>query len=153
MEDIREVIEEVVLCDDLCPRLNLNLNIPNHSNELSRAEYKIEKARDKFNKIVIDGTITDKIHGELYEEVISSLDYVGKLSKPIFALEDEIEQAYTMAYIHCPDQVLVKRTWYMYYEELHQQYSILKNRCFKLLDELDEEYIARFNSKPSNYNY
>ncbi len=155
MEDIKEVIKKIVLFDDnlTCPRLELNLNIPKHGNELSRAEYRIEKIREKFTKLVTDNSITDKIHVDLYEEIISSLDYVGKLSKPIFALEDEIETAYTMAYLHCPDQELVKRTWYKHYEELHQEYSILKNRCFKLLDELDEEYIRKYKKNPSNWNY
>ena len=32
-------------------------------------------------------------------------------------------------------------------------YSLLKNRCFRLLDELDELYIALYGKNPPNWNY
>lgn len=135
-----------------CPKLELNLNVPNHSNELSRTDYVIQKLRNRFNKLIVTNGITDELHTEIYDEVCSSLDFIGRLSKKIFELQNEIETKYTMAYIHCADQVKVKRTWYKAYEDLHQPYSILKNRCFTLLEDLDDEFIRKFNKKPSNYS-
>lgn len=132
-------------------RLNLDLNLPKHDNELSVADKMILKLKDKVKSLIDNNSITSKIHSELYEEIIKILDYVGNLSMSIFNLEEEIENSYVKAYIKNP--IKVKLFWYEHYSELHKPYSLKKNRCFTMLDELDEIYFKKFKNFPANYNY
>jgi hypothetical protein len=128
-----------------------DFNLPNHDNELSKAGDVIEKLKQKINNHVTDvEIITDKQFIILYEEIVRVLDYVGRLSMPAFAIEDEMEEMYKMKFLHAPE--LGKKLWLDHYENVHRPYTILKNRCFKLLDELDEYYQALYDKKPPNYN-
>ena len=128
-----------------------DFNLPNHDNELSKAGDVIEKLKQKINKQISSvELITDKQFVETYEEIIRILDYVGRLSMPAFTIEDELEEMYKMKFLHAPE--LGKKLWLDHYENVHHPYTILKNRCFKLLEELDEYYIALYDKKPPNWN-
>lgn len=146
----------------VCPKLDLELNLPNHSNELSKAEFMISRVSDKIKKVtayeknssshedaIAKSKLNDKNFVDLFEEVARALVYVGRLSQSIFELEDTIEQAYTIKYIHYPEEV--KSAWYKHYSELHNPYTILKNRCYALLTDLDEEYLKKFKKEPPNF--
>lgn len=144
----------------LCPKLELDLVIPNHSNELSKAESIILDISTKIKKTVkpfinkdgeLETSITDKTFETLYEEVVKMLDYVGTLSVSVFEVEAFIESSYIAKYIHNPLEA--KFAWYKHYSELHNPYSLLKNRCFNLLSDLDDEYFKKFKKLPPNYNY
>jgi hypothetical protein len=124
--------------------------LPNHSKELSKAEEIIEKLKSKLKLMEKNKTITDKKHTELYEELIRILDYVGRLSEPFFKIEEELEHKYVLQYPKSPE--LAKKLWNDHYEELHHPYTILKNRCFRLLEELDDLYIHTFKKNPPNWN-
>lgn len=153
------------IIDAVCPRLELNLTLPDHSSELSKAESIISDISISFKRIVkpvnknskshedayLESKLTDKNFISMYEEVIKMLDYVGHLSMSIFNVEFEIENAYVLKYIHNPLEA--KLAWYKHYSELHNPYTLLKNRCFNLLSELDEEYFKKFDKEPPNYNY
>jgi hypothetical protein len=130
--------------------ITVDLKLPNYSNELSKANDVIEKLKKKIDKITIDKTIDDKLHTDLFEEVIRVLDYVGRLSMPAFAIEDDLERMYIKQYLHSPE--LAKKLWLDHYEKIHHPYTLLKNRCFKLLDDLDEVYIKVHKKNPPNYN-
>jgi len=126
-----------------------DFKLPAHNNELSKAEEVIEKLRNKFKKIQKNKTINDSIHNTLYEETVRILDYVGKLSMPTFAIEEEMEKLYILQYPKSP--LLSKKLFNDHYMELHHPYTLLKNRCFRLLEELDNEYIKRFRKNPPNW--
>jgi len=128
-----------------------NLQLPNHQNELSKAEDIIAKLKVKVEVISITNSISADEHLVLYDEIIRVLDYVGRLSMPVFAIEDDMEKAYTLKYKRSP--ALAKKLCYDHYEDLHRDYNKLKNRCFKLLDDLDESYIKINNEFPSNWNW
>ena len=117
-----------------------DFNLPNQSNELSRAEEIIEKIKDRFKLTLKEKSITDESHEEIFEDTIRVLDYVGKLSMPAFALEDEMEEYYKLTYISTP--ALAKTLFFQHYEKIHHPYNLLKNRCFRLIEELDEEYVS-----------
>ena len=127
-----------------------DFKLPNHHNELCRADDIIDKLKNKFRKIQNNKTIDDKNHDYLYNEIVRILDYVGRLSMPVFAIEDELERMYILQYTKFPE--LAKKLWNDHYEKMHHPYTILKNRCFRMLEELDDEYIEVHDKKPPNWN-
>lgn len=128
-----------------------DFNLPCYDNELSKAEEIIGNLKQKINKYVTTVVlISDKEFVRVYEEIVRVLDYVGRLSMPAFAIEDELEEMYKMYYLRAPE--LGKKLWSDHYESIHRPYNTLKNRCFKLLEELDEYYIALYDKKPPNWN-
>ncbi len=126
-----------------------DFNLPNHENELSKAGDVIEKLKTKLAKHKNNQSIDDKQFVGCYEEVVRALDYVGRLSMSVFAIEEEVEAMYVKQYVHAP--ILAKTLWLEHYNELHHPYNLLKNRCFKLLDELDEFYEELYDKKPPNW--
>lgn len=131
--------------------IKYDFNLPNNDNELSRAEDVIEKLKTKINQYVTNvHLITDDQFIQVYNEIFRVLDYVGQLSVPAFAIEDQLEEMYDKKYRHAPE--LAKKLWLDHYENVHKPYTVLKNRCFKLLDDLDEYYIALYEKNPPNWN-
>lgn len=126
-----------------------DFNLPNHDNELSKAEEVIEKLKNGLRIIEIQRTIDDKTHTTMFEQVIRVLDYVGKLSMPAFAIEDQMEELYKIQFLHAPE--LGKKLWLDHYGSIHYPYNLLKNRCYKLLEELDAEYFKRHKTHPPNW--
>jgi hypothetical protein len=127
-----------------------DFKLPNHSNELCKAEEIIKKLKNNLKKLEEEKTIDDKNHDKLYNEIIRILDYVGRLSMPAFAIEEELERMYTLQYAKFPE--LAKKLWSTHYEEIHYPYTLLKNRCFHMLEELDAEYINIHKKFPPNWN-
>lgn len=136
--------------DESLELIKHDFNLPNHENELSKAGDVIEKLKAKLSKHKTTRNINDKQFVSFYEETIRALDYVGRLSMSVFAIEEEVEAMYTKQHIHAP--VLAKTLWLERYEELHHPYTLLKNRCFKILDELDEFYKELYDKNPPNWN-
>jgi len=128
--------------------ITIDLNLPQDTNELSRVEETINKLKTKV-AFICDGNITDDLHEDVYEEVVVALDKVGKLSEPAFGVEDEIENIYTLKYPHNP--AFAKLIWYAHYEEVQHPYSLLKNRCFRMLEMLDDAYQKKFKRTPPNW--
>ena len=126
-----------------------DFNLPCHDNELSNAADAIEKLKNRLRIIQIQRSIDGKTHTTMFEETIRVLDYVGKLSMPAFAIEDELEELYKMEFLHAPE--LAKTLWLDHYENVHRPYNLLKNRCFKILEELDAEYYKRHKEHPPNW--
>jgi hypothetical protein len=125
------------------------LELPTHVNELSKAEDLIEKLKHRLEVITMQRTIDDKSHDKLYEETCRVLDYVGKLSMPAFAVEDQLEEMYAIKFKHTP--ALAKKLWLDHYEVIHKPYTLLKNRCYRLLTELDKEYFKQHKKHPPNW--
>jgi len=127
-----------------------DFKLPDHSAELSKAEDVIVKLRNKFKKIVEIQSINGKIHTELYEEIVRVLDYLGRLSNHAFNIGEELERLYVLQYPKSPQ--LAKRLWLNHYDSIHHPYSLLKNRCFRMLEELDEEFQKVWKKNPPNWN-
>lgn len=123
--------------------------LPDHGNELSLAEETIEKLKNRLKIIVAEKSIKEKSHEKIYEDTMRVLDFVGQLSLPAFALEDTMEEYYKLTYLHAPQ--LAKRLWLNHYGKVHQPYNLLKNRCFRLLEEIDAEYFKRHKKRPPNW--
>ena len=130
--------------------LEHDFNLPDYSNELSKADEIIEKLKNRLKIIQNQKRIDDKFHTVTFEEIIRVLDYLGKLSTPAFEIEDELEEMYKMKFLKAPE--LGKKLWLEHYENIHHPYNLLKNRCYKLLEELDSEYIKQNKKYPPNWN-
>jgi hypothetical protein len=126
-----------------------DFKLPNYSNELSKAEDLISKFKYKIQELIVNENITDTIHDHFYNEIIRVLDYVGRLSTPAFDIQDELERMYTLKFKHSPE--LAKRLWLEHYETIHHPYNLLKNRCFRMLDDLDKCYENIHGVKPPNW--
>jgi spore coat protein CotH len=130
--------------------ITVDFNLPDHTNELSKAEELIDKYKKRFEIMQMQHSINDCTHTELFEEVVRCLAYIGKLSETRFAIEDELEAMYIKRYKHQP--ALGKQLWLEHYDEIHHPYTLLKNRCFRLLELLDTEYFEVHGKQPPNYN-
>lgn len=126
-----------------------DFNLPDHGNELSKAEDLIDKLKNRFKLIQTQRCINDKNHEEIFETIMNLLFYVGDLSKCVFDIGDSIEELYFKRYKKTPE--LAKALWLEHYGRLHRPYNVLKNRCYRLLDELDAEYFKRHKKRPPNW--
>ena len=126
-----------------------DFNLPDHTEQLLRAEGIINNLKHKLINVHRNKTIDDKTHDNLFEEIVRMLDYVGRMSMAAFAIEDELEKMYVIQYKNSPE--LGKKLCSDHYENIHRPYTILKNRCFRMLDELDKEYIKTYKCKPPNW--
>jgi hypothetical protein len=123
--------------------------LPDHSKELQKAGELISIIKTRLNGLKALNNITVNQHEQLFEKTLKILDYVGQLSLPVFLLEDKLEALYISRYPNTPE--LAKTMWLDHYDTLHHPYSILKNRCFRLLEELDALYLNVHGVNPPNY--
>lgn len=129
--------------------LNLELDLPDQTEELTNTEYALGEIKTRFREIQKNKSIDEDIHEELFEEIMILLDYLGYLSQSAFKLRDYIEDEYFKKYKNAP--ALAKVLWQEHYALIHRPYNILKNRCFRLIDELDKEYYNVHKTYPPNY--
>ena len=134
---------------EIIPIVN-DFNLPDHNKELSNIEHNIGRIKILFGEINKNGSITDKIHDDLYEKTIKILSYLGKLSTPCFAISRELEEMYIFNYPKSPK--LSKKLWLDHYRKIHHPYSFLKNKCYSILDNLDDEYNRVHKKHPPNWN-
>lgn len=127
----------------------IQVDVPDHSEELLKAEEAIQKLKDRLKLMGLQKTVTDNIHTTMYDEIVYVLVYVGDLSEAVFDLGDSLEKQYIRAYLRTPE--LAKTLWLKHYDRLHHPYNILKNRCYKLLEELDAQYHNKFDRHPPNW--
>ena len=126
-----------------------DFNLPDHTSDLARIEDIISKIRSKLETITTNKTINNANHLALFEETVKVLLNVGGLSQPVFEIGDEMEAMYTQRYKHAPS--LGKQLYLGHYEGIHHPYDILKNRCFKLLGDLDKLYAKTHKKCPPNW--
>ena len=128
--------------------LSINLDLPDHSEELKNAEESINKIKNELKLIINEKSITDELHEILFEKIIYLLDYVGQLSVTAYDIANKLEELYYKTYPHSP--MLAKKLWQEHFTHIHHPYNILKNRCFRLIDELDLEYYNVHHKDPPN---
>ena len=129
--------------------LNTSFNLPNYTNELQNAASAILKLKEEIFLINLNKNIDDRSHEIMFERIVKVLDYVGNLSQPSFEIEDELEKIYIMNYSHSPE--LAKKLWQDHYESIHHPFDLLKNRCFRLIEELDAIYHSLNKKHPKNW--
>lgn len=128
---------------------SIQIDVPDHSKELLKAEDLIAKLKNRLKIMGMQRSIDDKIHTKMFDEIVFILTYVGDLSMSVFDIGDELEEQYVKTYIKTPE--LCKTLWLKHYDRLHHPYNLLKNRCYKLLEELDAQYHKKFKKHPPNW--
>lgn len=129
--------------------IDCNFDLTNHDKELSDADNLLNNLKLKVIDEIVNKTLDDNVHLILYEEIIRVLDYVGRLSMQVFEINEELEKQYFFKYKKSP--AMAKELWLNHYDRLHRPYSLIKNRCFKLLDRLDNGYIDIYQKNPPNW--
>ncbi len=96
----------------------------------------IENLNSEINKYFDDKTeITDKIYKILHYKIEDALYGVADLSLPYFRISERLRYYYFNKYRGEP--ILGRNTYFERYEELHKPYTLLKNRCYRMFDKLD----------------
>lgn len=126
-----------------------DFGLPNHEEELNTADLALSKLKLKLVAVIADNSIDDNTHDYLFEETIRILDYVGRLSIPCFKINYELERMYVNRYTHSP--ALAKKLWLDHYESIHHPYNLIKNRCFRLIKDIDQAYRDKYNINPPNW--
>lgn len=127
-----------------------DFNLPYHDNELSNAGDKIEKLKNNLDKIVSSvELIKDDEFINFFDDIVMVLDYVGRLSMPVFAIGDNMQEMYKMKFLHAPE--LAKQLWLDHFENINKPYNLLKNRCFKMMEDLDKYYVLLYDKNPPNW--
>lgn len=132
----------------LTTELEIDLNLPDHSKQLIEAEDYTKEIRYELKQCTKNNKLPDNIYMGMYDKITKTLLYVGTLSMPMFEVEQKIEDTYLETYKHAPE--LGKKLWIEHYGRIHRPYNILKNRLFRLFDELDELYIKINKKQPPN---
>ncbi|MFW5700756.1 MAG: hypothetical protein ACOC22_01240 [bacterium] len=128
----------------------IEFNLPiNHETELLKAEQNIKNFRREVNILKLHNSIDDETHTQLYNEIVNTLDWVGRMSVTVFDVRDDLERLYEAVYCKAPSMGF--KLFDEHYSRLHHPYSTLKNRCFTLLDDLDQLYINKFKKNPPNW--
>lgn len=126
--------------------IKIEVTLPNHDPELDNIENYINqlKHRHKVGKIN-HKMLSLKDYEKLQDLTIKTLELIGELSMPAFNVRDELYDKYVLAYKSSPQ--LAKKLWLDHYGKIHARYNTLKNRCYKLLDDI-EESIIKVTIKP-----
>lgn len=119
--------------------LTIELDLPDHTKQLSDAETYAEKLKKEIQLTKRARELNEKKYVILYEKITRGLYYVGGLSESAFALEETIEKEYYKIYKSSPE--LARKLWQDHYSLIHKPYNVLKNRLYRLYVDLDEAYI------------
>lgn len=126
--------------------LEIDLNLPDYTNQLEEARNYINEIKIKLQETKKNKKLPLKTYETLYDSITKALLYVGTLSMPAFNIEEKIEDTYLEIYKDAPE--LGKKLWLDHYGEIHRPYNVLKNRLFRMFEELDEQYILYNKEHP-----
>ncbi len=121
-------------------------DLPDHTQELSQAESLIEKYKTELKELRPTIVRDNKSYSNFHHKIINVLEYVGDLSLPAFNVSNTLETEYFKRYKNAPE--MARKMWTTHYHNVHKPYNVLKNRCFTLLDKLEEEYFRVHNVLP-----
>jgi len=122
------------------------IEVPDNKTELDKATKFISRVSKKVNNHLLSLKLPKDEFIELYQEILRVLFNVGELSEPIFEIQDKLEEKYNLAYSHSP--ALATKLFWEKYSDAHKPYTILKNRCYTLLDNLEELYTDIYSEPP-----
>lgn len=125
-------------------------NFPNNTEKLTEIEQDIDYYKAKVKKMSENNHIDAETHSYYYNLICRELDKIGKLSMPALDCFDKLEEMYILKYQQNPE--LGKRIWMDHYRDINRPYSLLKNRCTNLLQDLDQVYRKKFKCDPPNFN-
>jgi hypothetical protein len=119
--------------------ISIDLELPDHTKELKDCEEYIKSIKKEFKLIGAARKFPTKQFAALYERITRGLYYVGSLSTSAFETEDIIQETYFKNYRHAPE--LAKKLWQEHYGNVHKPYNTIKNRFYRLYEEIDSLYM------------
>ena len=122
------------------------IDLPDHTEELSQVESLIEKFKTEFKECPKEIVQDNNTYTKFHKRIVHVLEHVGDLSLPAFKISNTLEEEYFKMYKHAPE--LARKLWTEHYHAVHKPYNVMKNRCFTLLDKLEEEYFRTHNVLP-----
>lgn len=128
----------------------IDISIPNHTNELIEVDEAIEDIKFKINLISTQNLMDDELHDMLFEDTMKILVFIGDMSVHAFNTFNPLEEAYVMKYPKFP--AMSKKLWLEHYDKLHHPYDLRKNRCFTIIDKIDNIYINKYHKNPPNWD-
>lgn len=151
MSSIKEALQNSTLSKKSKERakdikLNLNINIPDNSEQLNEINSSLENIKTQIKIHKENKSLPNNSFDTLYESIAKNLILVAELSRPLFNLQNHIENFYFNEFKKSP--ALAKELYLNHYADIHYKYNMIKNKCFKLFDDLDELYFKIHNSKP-----
>ena len=114
--------------------ISIHIVVPNHTKELDQIESIIEAINYKI-KLPIQFNAKQIVQTEsLKDELLITLNRLGRLSQDLFALEENLKAQYKIAYTNTPQ--LARILFQKHNTKLHKRYDLYKNRCFKMFEKL-----------------
>jgi len=121
----------------------LELSNINHDTEL----YETNQFINNLKKEINETPVNDEVHNVLFEKIIRALLHLGSLSQKAFIHTDQVEEHFFQTYEHKK----ARKEWLEFTNSIHKKYDQQKNRCFKLIDILDQKYYSKFKKEPQNW--
>jgi hypothetical protein len=117
----------------------IDVELPDHTEEIKNIANYLDQLKNRFRAGKTNKKLSLNEYEKIQDLLVNTLGLLGKLSTPAFNIEDELEDKYVLAYPSSPQ--LAKTLWLEHYERIHHKYNTLKNRCFKMLDDVEKEII------------
>ena len=122
------------------------INLPPNHEKLNYVETVVDKFKKRIEYYKGIGMISQDEYIELHKLIVQVLEYVGELSMPAFNIRDEVEKRYFTMYKNSPE--LAKKLWLDHYHDIHKPFNTIKNRCFSLLEQMDNLYTKANKTSP-----
>lgn len=117
--------------------------IPDQTSEVEKANDAFKKQREIYVKQILNNPYDPDLCERVRLITVQILEYMGELTIDIFRLHNEMFDFYTTQH----PRELGKKLYIDRVDGIHKPYDLIKNRCFKLLDDL-EIYVKK---KDPNY--
>lgn len=127
--------------------IDVEIEIKLELNKIDNSEYLdwIENhILDNKESIELKPNMNDEEYLTHYENIVKILLFLSELTQPIFQKHDEIEEYYKIKY--CKSPAIGELKYLEHVKQLHKTYDLYKNRCFTLLEILDNNY-KKYNNK------
>jgi hypothetical protein len=118
---------------------SINIELPDNTEKLNNIEKYIKTLNSRFKLLVNNNEFSKKKYEIIHDLIVETLIMLGDLSLPALDVVDELEKKYILAYPNSPK--LAKKLWLDHIDKINHRYDLLKNRCYFLIDDLEEEII------------
>lgn len=118
---------------------SINIELPDNTEKLNNIEKYIKTLNSRFKLLVNNNEFSKKKYEIIHDLIVETLIMLGDLSLPALDIVDELEKKYILTYPNSPK--LAKKLWLDHIDKINHRYDLLKNRCYFLIDDLEEEII------------
>jgi len=117
----------------------IDIKLPDNTMKLDNIEKYIKTLNNRFKALINNNKFTKKEYETIHDYIVETLIMLGDLSLSTLEITDELETKYILLYPNSPK--LAKKLWLDHINIVNHRYDLLKNRCYTLIDSLEEEII------------